>query len=162
MPTPDFVLRLRERVGHDPLWLIGVSAVVLDDEGRLLLTRRRDTGRWALVGGIVEPGEDPAPAAQREVVEETGVEAELVRYVSLLADPPTRYPNGDQVQFLTSTYLFRATGGEARVADDENLEVAWFALDERPELSEVQTERLRLALVPDAPLVYRTAPAPPS
>ena len=41
MPIPEFVLQLRSHVGTAPLWLSGVSAVIVDDD-RVLLTRRRD------------------------------------------------------------------------------------------------------------------------
>jgi 8-oxo-dGTP diphosphatase len=72
MPVPEFVARLREHIGHDLLWLSSATAVVLDDDGRVLLGRRSDTGTWALPGGIVDPAEQPADAAIREVFEETG------------------------------------------------------------------------------------------
>ena len=55
MPTPEFVLELRKKIGHDLLWLNGVTGCVLDDRGRLLLGRRSDTGEWAMVYGINEP-----------------------------------------------------------------------------------------------------------
>ena len=71
MPVPDFLKLLREHVGHDLLPLVGVTAVVLDQE-KVLLHRRSDDGRWATPGGILEPGEQPAPAVVREVWEETG------------------------------------------------------------------------------------------
>lgn len=142
MPTPDFIVELRARIGHDLLWLPGVSAAVFDDDGRVLLTRRADTGRWALVGGIPEPGEEPAQAMAREILEETGVEAEVQRLASVAATPVKTYPNGDQVQFLALTFRFRQVGGEARVADDENLDVGWFAMDDLPELDAVAIARL--------------------
>ena len=74
MPTPEFVLSLREKIGHDLLWLMGVSGYVEDEQGRVLLGRRSDTGEWAMVYGINEPGEEPADTVAREVKEETGVE----------------------------------------------------------------------------------------
>jgi ADP-ribose pyrophosphatase YjhB (NUDIX family) len=154
VPTPDFVLRLREKIGHDLLPLVGACAVVFDDEGRVLLTRRRDTGRWALIGGIVEPGEQPAVTAVREVLEETAVEAEIVRLVSVIAGEPMEYPNGDRVQYLSVTFLLRRVSGDARVADDENLEVGWFAIDERPELPDREETRLAHALAGPAPTYY--------
>ena len=46
MPVPDFVLALRSKVGHDLLWLPGVSAVVVHQDGRVLLGRRTDNGLW--------------------------------------------------------------------------------------------------------------------
>jgi 8-oxo-dGTP pyrophosphatase MutT (NUDIX family) len=45
MPTPQFVLDLRAKIGHQMLWLPGVTAVVFDDDGRVLLVQRADNGR---------------------------------------------------------------------------------------------------------------------
>ncbi|WP_143669250.1 NUDIX domain-containing protein, partial [Streptomyces rochei] len=59
MATPDFIRDLRTTAGHQLLWLPGVTAVVFDEEGRVLLCRRSDNGRWSLIGGIPEPGEQP-------------------------------------------------------------------------------------------------------
>ncbi|MFE7428910.1 NUDIX domain-containing protein, partial [Streptomyces sp. NPDC057545] len=81
MGTPDFIRRIRATAGHQLLLLPGVTAVVLDDEGRVLLGRRSDTGRWALIGGICEPGEQPAATAEREVYEETAVHCVAERVV---------------------------------------------------------------------------------
>lgn len=127
MPVPEFIRDLRAHVGHDPLWLSGVSGVVRDDSGRILLTRRTDTGEWAVVSGVLEPGEQPAQALRREIAEETGVTAEVVRLTSVDVTPPITYPNGDQTQYLDVCFLARYVGGQARVGDDENTEVAWFA-----------------------------------
>lgn len=51
------------------------SAVVLDDEDRVLLVHHNKIGLWLYPGGHVDPNETPAEAAVREVVEETGVPA---------------------------------------------------------------------------------------
>jgi ADP-ribose pyrophosphatase YjhB (NUDIX family) len=150
MPVPGFILQLREKIGHDLLWLPGTVAVVLDDAGRVLLNRRSDNGRWALIGGFLEPGEQPEDGALREVLEETGVEAKIERLVSIEAWPPAVCPNGDKVQCLAITYLCRAVGGEARVNDDESTEVGWFALDDLPALSAAHTRCLTTALSPAA------------
>lgn len=65
MPTPEFILKLREKIGHDPLWLVGVTAYIEDGDGRILLGRRADNGNWALISGINEPGEEPADTVIR-------------------------------------------------------------------------------------------------
>ncbi|WP_415504805.1 NUDIX domain-containing protein, partial [Actinomyces slackii] len=83
MPTPEFILSLREKIGHDLLWMPGVSVVVVDDQGRLLLGRRADNGQWAVVSGIPDPGEQPGAAAVRECLEETGVAIELLALVGV-------------------------------------------------------------------------------
>ena len=147
MATPEFVLRLREKIGHDLLWLTGVSAYVEDGAGRVLLGRRSDTGEWALVYGINEPGEEPADTVIREVAEETGVDVVPTDLVRVRAQRhETVYVNGDRTQYLDLMFVCRlAEGGcaEPRVADDESLEVGWFAPDALPEpLAASTVERL--------------------
>ncbi|WP_277211141.1 NUDIX domain-containing protein [Isoptericola croceus] len=136
MPIPEFVASLRARVGTDLLWLPGVSAVVRDGGGRLLLGRRADTGQWALPSGILDPGEQPATGIVREVLEETAVEVEVSAVVGVFSTPVIAYPNGDRSTYLDTLFLARPVSTEAaaaaRVADDESLEVAWFAGDELP------------------------------
>ena len=85
MATPEFIVSLRQKIGHDMLWLPGVSIVVVDEADRLLLGRRADNGRWAVVSGIPEPGEQPAVAIQRECLEETGVDVEVLAITGVTA-----------------------------------------------------------------------------
>jgi 8-oxo-dGTP diphosphatase len=54
------------------------SAVVLDDAGQVLLVHHNKIGQWLYPGGHVDPDEDPAEAALREVREETGIEATVI------------------------------------------------------------------------------------
>ncbi|WNB85868.1 NUDIX domain-containing protein [Cellulomonas sp. ATA003] len=144
MPIPEFVSRLRAHVGTELLWLPGVSAVVVDDVGRVLLGRRSDNGRWAVISGILEPGEEPGVAAVREVLEETGVVARIEALASVGTDSDVVvYPNGDRAQYLDVTFLCRAVRGEAHVADDESTEVAWFHPDALPEPL-VASSRMRI------------------
>ena len=147
MPIPEFVAALRARVGSDPLWLPGVTGVVLDDADRVLLVRRADSGRWALVSGIVEPGEHPAVGLARELMEETHVVAEVEGLAYLSVTPEVVYPNGDRARYLDATFLCRYVSGTAAVGDDEATDVGWFALDEIPEdLSASSRDRLAHAL----------------
>ena len=84
MSTPEFVLELRKKIGHDLLWLNGVTGCVLNEHGQLLLGRRSDTGEWAMVYGINEPGEQPADTVVREIKEETGIDAIVTDLVERL------------------------------------------------------------------------------
>lgn len=148
MPTPDFILELRERVGHASLWLSGVTAVVLRPAQPLevLLVRRADNGAWTPVTGIVDPGEEPADAAAREVLEEAGVVAEPERLAWVQVIDPIVYPNGDRSQFLDLVFRMRWLSGTPYPADGENSEARWFGLDALPPLSENMAERIRRAL----------------
>lgn len=145
MPIPDFIRDLRAKAGHHLLWMPGVSAVVRDDEGRVLLGRRADTGEWSIIGGIPDPGEQPAAALVREVYEETAVHCVPERVLLVEALQRVTYPNGDVCQFMDTCFLARAVGGEARVNDDESLEVGWFAVDALPEMEEFAVRRIKQA-----------------
>ncbi|MSR98258.1 NUDIX domain-containing protein [Arthrobacter sp. BL-252-APC-1A] len=135
MPTPDFILSLREKVGHDLLWLPGVAAVVFNPAGEVLLGRRADNGRWTIITGILEPGEEPGPGLLREVEEETGVRAKLEHLIHVGTTDPIMFPNQDRCQFLNLAFRCAWVSGTARVNDDESSEVGWFALDGLPELN---------------------------
>lgn len=79
----------------DPLQPVDVAVVVLTDEaGRLFVQRRSEDGPldgvWEFPGGRVEPGENPAQAAVREALEETGAEVLLGE---ILEDVEHTYPD---------------------------------------------------------------------
>ncbi|ALV37461.1 NUDIX domain-containing protein [Streptomyces sp. CdTB01] len=158
MPTPDFIREIRATAGHQLLWLPGVSAVVFDDEGRVLLGQRADNLRWALISGIPDPGEQPAAAVVREVEEETGVRVAVERLVSVRSSRQVTYPNGDVCQFMDLCFRCRVLGGEARVNDDESLAVGWFSLDELPEMTEFHHFRIKQALSDEPTWFDPTAP----
>ncbi len=149
MPTPDFVLELRERIGHHPLWLPGVTAVVLRDGPsgpQVLMVRRADNGAWTPVTGIVDPGEEPAAAAAREVLEEAGVVAEPVRLASVSVTDTVTYANGDVSRYLDLTFRFRHVSGDPHPADGENTDAAWFDLHAVPAMGADMRARLDAAL----------------
>lgn len=149
MPVPPFVLALRERMGHAMLWLPGTTAVVLREDGPrplLLLARRSDTGEWAPVSGIVDPGEDPAVAAVREVLEEAGVVASAQRLAQVSVVGPVEYANGDRSQYLDVTFRCRWVSGDPHPADGENTDARWFDLDALPPLSPSMASRVAAAL----------------
>lgn len=161
MGIPDFIVSLRERIGTEPLWLSGVTAVILDGP-RVLLVRRGDTGGWAPVSGILEPGEEPAVGAWREAAEETGVEVEVERLVAVGTTGEITYPNGDRASYLDLTFRCRYVGGEAHVADDESLEVGWWPVDALPDMPADFRRRIRDAVddVPETRFVRPGEPPP--
>jgi ADP-ribose pyrophosphatase YjhB (NUDIX family) len=146
--TPPFVLELRELVGRMPLWLSGVSAVVVRGD-EVLLVRRADDGRWEPVAGVIEPGEHPAEAARREIAEEAGVTAVVERVAGVDVSPAVEYPNGDRAQYLTIVLRCSWVDGDPHPVDGEALEARWFPRDALPELAPQQRERIAWALSDD-------------
>ena len=106
------------------------SALIRDDEGRILLARRaRDPGAglWDLLGGFLDEGEEPVEGLRRELQEETGLEIEPGAF---LGGIPDRY--GDEGIWTVNLYWEARLGdGEPEPADDV-AELAWFPADALP------------------------------
>ena len=109
---------------------VGAAVLIRDNEGRILLVRRgpeaSQPGLWSVPAGFVDYGEEIRAAAARELVEETGLVAEIgevVHVASNFHDPGK----------LTVGVWFRGTvaGGELAAGDDAD-EVGWFPLDDLP------------------------------
>jgi len=146
MPISPYIRRLRDKVGHDMLFIPAVTAIILDDHSRVLLQRARGDGNWYTIGGAIEPGEQPADACVREVLEETGLQIVADRVVGVQTSPLVTYPNNDQIHYVTIAFLCNVTGGRLHIADDESLDLRYFALDDLPELPSYQSRLLRQAL----------------
>ncbi|WP_194395640.1 NUDIX hydrolase [Microbacterium atlanticum] len=140
MPTPDFVLELRRKIGTDPLPLVGVTAVVTRG-GQVLLGRRSDNGHLTPVTGIVDPGEEPADAAVRETLEEAGVVCRVERLVWVHQIPRITYENGDQSDYLDLTFRCTWVSGEPYPADGEMTEVGWYDIQGLPEFEQSDMRR---------------------
>lgn len=127
MPTSPYVAALRRRVGHDFLLLPAVTAVIRNGPS-FLLARHRDSGLWSLVGGSVEPGEEPTEAVIREVQEELGVTPTVGRIVGAYGGEALAavYPNGDRVGYVTVAYECALHVDDMSLDADELVEVAWF------------------------------------
>lgn len=148
MPISPYLKSLRDVVGPRLLLLPGVTAVVFDDDGRILLGQRSDDGSWSLIAGVMDPGEQPAETVVREVYEETAVHVLPECVTSVLTQPPNTYPNGDRTEYVDITFRCRAVGGEARVNDDESLAVGWFHPAVLPPVAELTRRRIECAMRP--------------
>ena len=116
----------------------GAFAVIFDDRRRVLLCHRRDIDAWNLPGGGVEDGEAPWDAALREVREEVGVEADVVRLTGLYWKPDT--------QELVFNFECRVRSGTPTTSDEAD-SVGYFALEDLPpNTAPKQVERIRDAL----------------
>jgi len=121
------------------------SAVVTDGEGRVLLQRRRDSGLWALPGGVMEMGDSLPGAAVREVREETGLEVEITGLVGTYTDPRhvIAYADGEVRRQFNVCFTARITGGRPAISD-ESTELRFVDPQEARALPMHPTQRLRL------------------
>ncbi len=156
MPTPDFVVRLRDVIGHAPIPLVGVTAIVLRGD-EVLLGRRADNGALQPVSGIVETGEEPADAAVREVREEAGVQCRATRLALVHQMPRVTYANGDEVDYLTLTFRCEWVCGDPHPADGELTDVGWYdvdGIDALAGLDDDHRRRIAAAIPLDGPAMF--------
>jgi ADP-ribose pyrophosphatase YjhB (NUDIX family) len=121
------------------------SAIVTDEQGRILLHRRRDNSQWALPGGVMELGESLGECVVREVREETGFVVEPVGVVGIYSDPKHvfAYDDGEVRQEFSICFECRVTAGDLAVSD-ESYEVEFFPPEEIASLPMVDRVRLRV------------------
>jgi 8-oxo-dGTP diphosphatase len=116
---------------------VEVALAIPIRQGKLLVSRRAEgshlAGHWEFPGGKIESGEDPAAAAQRELKEETGLNAgelePLVLLVHDYADRPLRF------------HVFVTRDAKGQVSDDGTQRWVWKSLSEIEELKMPEANR---------------------
>ena len=110
-----------------------VSIIIIDDEGRVLLGLRGQSeiapGKWCLPCGYIEGAETIEHAAKREVMEETGIEIELVNIVNVVSNH-----FGPDYTSLVVVILAKPKTADIRPGDDI-VDVGWFDVDDLPDMA---------------------------
>ena len=143
MPTPDYILDLRDHVGNKQLVLPACTAIILRpvpagapiwEVPKVLLVKRADNGKWTPVAGICEPGEEVSETVVRETKEEVGLDATVEALLGVGKVGPVTYPNGDECLFMDTTMrLSVPADAEPVISDEENTEAQWFSVAQLPD-----------------------------
>ena len=115
------------------------AAVLLEKDGRVLLVRRVNEpfrGLWTLPAGFVNGGEDPAEAAARECLEETGLNVRVTRVLDIISG--REHPRG--ADFII-VYLAEVIDGELKPDDDADA-AEWFGRGDLPQLAFRATQKV--------------------
>ena len=111
---------------------VGVAAVIFR-EGRILLGERigsHGANTWATPGGHLELGESIEECAQRETLEETGLEVGAFRKLGFTNDIFEK----EGKHYVTLYVVATSTSGEPQVMEPHQCKLwQWFDLDELPE-----------------------------
>ena len=137
----NYIRWLRDRVGHEQIFLNFAAAFVLNERGEILLQKRSDALAWGLPGGAMELGESAEEAMQREVFEETGLEVRVDEFLGIYSRYFQSYPNGDQAQSIAIFFICSITGGELHTVHDheETLDLSFFKPEAAPALFNQQS-----------------------
>jgi ADP-ribose pyrophosphatase YjhB (NUDIX family) len=108
---------------------VAVGAAVGNDKGELLLIQRSDSGVWLYPTGWCDVGYSAAEVAVKEVLEETGIEAEPVRLIAVLDGLRLGFT---RVPLYSLVFYLRATGGSLNPHPLECEDVGWFTPDKLP------------------------------
>lgn len=109
-----------------------VGAVVYDDQGRILLVQRADSGVWLYPTGWADVGYSASEVAVKEVLEETGITCEPEGVIAVLDGMRMGFT---RIPLYSIVFLCRATGGELQAHPLETADVGWFAEDELPAMT---------------------------
>jgi len=133
----NYVSSIREKIGHDLLILTGANVIILDDNNRVLLQKRK-SGSWGLLGGLLEIGETLEDTAIREVYEESNLKISDLHLVNVFSGPKYHFKldNADEIYVITSVYYTREFKGELIADNNESLELKFFEMHELPDLEE--------------------------
>ena len=125
--------------------VVAVTAVVLNDAGRVLMIQRTDNDLWAVPGGAQEVGETSTEAAVREVHEETGLEVEVTGLIGIYSDPRhvIAYDDGEVRQEFSLCFRARPIGG-LLTPSSESRHVHWVEPDRLDTLTIHPSVRLRI------------------
>jgi 8-oxo-dGTP diphosphatase len=106
-----------------------VFVAVREEQGRVLLVRRCDSGGWELPGGRADVGESAVEAAVREAAEEAGLRVRITGLVGLFTDPAhvVEAATGGEIrqQFVVCFHGW-AVWGRPRPDGHETADAAWF------------------------------------
>lgn len=111
---------------------VAVGAAVHDEEGRILLVQRADSGIWLYPTGWADVGYSASEVAVKEVQEETGIICEPIRLIAVLDGLRLGFT---RVPLYSIVFLCRALGGELAAHPLETRDVGWFGSEELPELT---------------------------
>jgi 8-oxo-dGTP pyrophosphatase MutT (NUDIX family) len=142
----NYINYIRNKVGHDCIFLNCVACAIFNTNGEVLLQRRSDRNSWGFPGGIMELGESFEEAARREVMEETGLEISVGKLLGVYSAYSDEYPNGDKAQPIVLLFEGHVTSGKLCCDDEETLELVYFSLKSPPALVNQQHRDMFLDL----------------
>lgn len=130
----DYIKTIRKLVGTETIVTVGCGAIIEDENGRILLQRRKDQNNWCLPGGVMEIGETFLDTVVREVEEETNLVIYNPELFGIYSGPSCfkEYPNGDKVFSVQVIFRVKKYTGDLKQEGEESFEHQFFTKNDLP------------------------------
>ena len=145
----EISLKLMSHVGNQPLTVIDnffmpqedyptpkvdVRGFVLNEKDEILMAKESVDGKWTIPGGWADIGSTPSEVVIKEIKEETGIDAEIIRLLTVYDKQCHPHPP-EPYYIYKLTFFCKAVGGQLQSGFDM-MDTAYFSLNNLPELSE--------------------------
>jgi len=117
---------------------VGVGALIIKDNKVLLVKRANEPnkGKWSIPGGVVKLGESLIDALKREIIEETGLEINVLD-VACVSEEIVKDYESIKFHYVIIDFFAEVVGGELKVGSDAE-EARWVSFDELDDLEIVE------------------------
>lgn len=124
---------------------VDVRAVVFNEEGKILLIREKADGKWAMPGGWSDISYSPAEVAEKECMEEAGLQVKAKKVLAVLDKQKQNMPPA--FEYVYKIFLLCEKIGDKISTGDETSAVDWFSEHEIPELSQPRNTASQIGLM---------------
>lgn len=132
----DYIPYIRSKIGHDRCLSVGLTTLIEDEKGRILLEKRTDNGKYCLPGGSIDLDETVTEGARREVYEETGILLDELHlfYIRSGSKNQMVYPNGDVTDYVDLFFYAKVDSSKVSLSikDGESTSLKFYAPEEFP------------------------------
>ena len=121
------------------------STILTNENGDILLHKRRDNSQWSLIGGGMEYGENISQTILREIKEETGYDAYIGKLIGIYSNPRhvISYSDGEVRQQFSICFHCIISGG-TKMLSNESIELQFFTRYEIENLEIHESQKIRI------------------
>lgn len=129
----DYIPYLRSMIGHQKCMAIGVTALIVNEKGEILLEKRSDNGLYCLPGGALDYEEKILHGVERELQEETGLLLQGFQLFMIESGPETTfyYPNQDITNYVGFVFYAKTKGASLPSLHDKESSQVFFCPPEK-------------------------------
>jgi len=132
VPVKEIIPVIEERNGYRTP-KVDVRAVVFNEQDQILLIQEKADEKWAMPGGWTDISYSPGEVAEKECMEEAGLEVKASKLLAIMDKQKQGMPPG--FEYIYKIFLLCQKTGDKISVGLETMDVGWFDIDNLPPLS---------------------------